>query len=358
MNVLFLLNLAGQGGTERYIQTLVEKLDGREISASFVCNEPGPLLDWMQARGVPCRQLTMTGPFDFRAAKELAAICRADGIDVIHTHFLREEYIALLAKRMVRGLRVVNTYHILTENGTAIRLCNRLLCPSLDAQIANCTAGRERLIQNGVPAGKIRLIPNAVDLAAFEGADGAAVRRELGIPAEDFMLLFAARFVEGKGHLILLDALRRLRERTARPVWAVLPGVGELLEPVKAAASDLDRVLFPGYRSDMAGFYAAADVTVCPSESETLSLLLLESLASGTPVIASAVGGMLDIVTPEHDCGLSFPVGDAAALADAILRLMEDPALRSRFAAGAKKTARAEYGVDAVAREILKTYQG
>lgn len=358
VKVLYLLNFAGKGGSERYIQTLVEELAGKETQPFFAYNETGPLKDWMEARGIPCRRLVMTGPYDRAAAKALAALCREWEIDVIHTHYLRENCVAELSKSTYSKPRVIYTYHILTENSLPIRLSNRLLSGRQYRIIANCSAGRERLIANGNPAKKITLIPNAVDLALWQTGDGAKVRRELGIPEGCFTLLFAARVTGGKGHRFLLEALALMKKRDFR---LLLAGDGDLLEDTKAACRELgleDRVLFLGHRGDMPDLYAAADVTVCPSESETLSFLLLESMAASTPVIATRAGGMTDIVTPEHDCGLLVDYGDREGLRKAVETLMDDPDLRARYARGARRSAEKDYDLKKAAREVLALYKG
>ena len=99
MKVLYLLNHAGKAGTERYVETLVRYLsaDGR-VEPYFAYNEPGLLVERMQAMSVPCRQIEMRSPYDLPAAKVLANLCREWGIELIHTHYLRENYIAMLAK--------------------------------------------------------------------------------------------------------------------------------------------------------------------------------------------------------------------------------------------------------------------
>ncbi len=356
--VLYLLNHAGRGGSERYIQTLVEELSGAGAEPYFAWHEEGPLLDWMKERGVPCRRLPMRGPYDLSAARALAALAKEWGIDVIHTHFLRENCIAQLAKLLGSKARVVYTYHILTDNSLPVRVSNRLLGGLQDRIIANCTAGREKLIANGNPAGKIVLIPNAVDLAYWRSGDGEAFRRELGLQPETFLLLFAARITAGKGHRFLLESLKALSDRDFR---LVLAGEGDLREETEALCRSLglgDKVISTGFREDMPDLYAAADATVCPSESETLSFLLLESLAAGTPVIAARSGGMTDIVTPEHDCGLMVDYGDTDALAGAVETMMDDPALRRRLGENARRTAEAEYDIHEAARRVLALYRG
>ena len=355
MKVLYLLNFAGNGGTEAYVKTLIRHLQP-EVEPYFIYSEPGPLLDWMAERGVPTARVAMRSPFDFAAAKEVAAHCKRWGIQVIHTHFLRENYIAMLAKGRLKGVKVINTYHILTPVSSAIRLCNRLISHRQDAMVANCSAGRELLIESGVPAKKIHLIYNAVDPAHWSDGDPAALRQELGLSDRTFLILFAARLVPGKGHTFLLDAVKQMEG----DFCLALAGEGELDESIRAysqAQGLTDRVRFLGHRTDMKNLYAAADVTVCPSESETLSFLLLESLAAGTPVVATNVGGLTDIVTPETDCGLLVEYGDIPALAAALTTLQNDPGLRTRFAANGKCAVDRLFHIRKLTSDILALYR-
>lgn len=359
--VLFLLNHAGRGGTEQYIRTLIQAMDGVSIRAELACNEEGPLSQWARERGIPVHSLEMTGPFDRKAVRALAALCRSREIDVIHTHFLRENFIALQAKpRCPAGTRVIYTYHILTDNSSVQKLCTRLLSRRQDASVANCEAGARRLMENGVRAGNIHLIYNAVDPTAWSDP-ATSIREELGIGAGDFVFLFAARLVEGKGHRWLLDSTAELRKRTDRPFRLILAGDGPLRQDLEDQVRELgleDVVLFPGFRSDMSNLYHGADLTVCPSESETLSLLLLESLASGTPALATAVGGIPDILSPAHDCGRLIPYGDREALTESMAELMASPEVLARWRRNAPAVVREKFSVETQCRRILSLYEG
>ena len=355
MKVLYLLNYAGNGGTEAYVKTLIDHLSP-QVEPFFIYSETGPLVDWMAQRGVLTVRIPMNSPFDLTAARAIAAQCKKWGITVIHTHFLRENYIAMLAKSFCKGLKVINTYHILTPVSPVIKLCNRLISHRQDAVIANCTAGRELLISTGVPAKKIHLIYNAVDPVLWEGGDGAAIRRELGVSASTFLMLFAARLVPGKGHTFLMDALKNLTGN----VLLLLPGEGELDAELRQYAADHgleDRVRFLGLRTDMKDLYAAADLTVCPSESETLSFLLLESLAAGTPVVATRVGGLTDIVTPDTDCGVLVDYGNVPALTAALESMRDHPEERQRFATNGRQAVSRLFHIDALVSRVLDLYQ-
>lgn len=362
--VLHLLHHAGQGGTEQYIRTLVEAMEGRSIRAELAYSQAGPLVSWAEERGLPVHVLAMKSPFDQEAVRALAALCQARKIDVIHTHYLRENYIALQAKRQLPGLRVIYTYHILTQNALTQRVCNRLLSRRQDAVVANCTAGAQQLERNGIPRRCIHLIYNAVEPSLWENP-ASTLRAELGVGEDVFLFLYAARLVEGKGHGFLLESTARLaaqvRERGDRPFRLVLAGDGPLrpaLEEQTRALGLADRVVFLGFRSDMANLYHGADLTVCPSESETLSLLLLESLASGTPALATRVGGIPDILSPAHDCGQLVASGDREALAAAMEALMQSPAELARWRENGPRVVRKSFSVAEQSARLLALYEG
>lgn len=363
--VLHLLHHAGQGGTEQYIRTLVEAMEGNSIRAELAYSQAGPLVTWAKEHRLPVHTLEMKSPFDQEAVRALVALCRERKIEVIHTHYLRENYIALQAKRRLPGLRVIYTYHILTQNSLTQRVCNRLLSRRQDAVIANCTAGARQLAQNGIPRRCIHLIYNAVEPSLWENP-ASTLRAELGVGEEVFLFLYAARLVEGKGHAFLLESTARLAAQEkdggeARPFRLVLAGDGPLRPALEEKTRTLglaDKVVFLGFRSDMSNLYHGADLTVCPSESETLSLLLLESLASGTPALATRVGGIPDILSPENDCGQLIASGDREALTNAMQALMQIPPELTRWRARGPKVVRQSFSVAEQSARILALYEG
>ena len=302
MKVLYLLNHAGKAGTERYVETLVRYLsaDGR-VEPYFAYNEPGLLVERMQAMSVPCRQIEMRSPYDLPAAKVLANLCREWGIELIHTHYLRENYIAMLAKGRNKAIRSVYTNHFVLANSSLNRLSNRLMDSRQDRMIAVCNLGREQLVKNGWSRDKISVIFNAVDLDAWAGdRSDSTLRRELGIPEDRFVMLCASRFAHDKGHAYLMRSLKRLTELSDIPFTMVLGGDGELLEPTKALARELgltdEQVKFIGFRKDMKNLYKGADLYVNSSQHEALSFLIVEAMAAGLPAVITDMGGNSDII--------------------------------------------------------------
>jgi len=363
MNVLYLINFAGKAGTERYVETLAKYLsaDGR-VKPFFAYNTPGLLVERMEAMGVPTRQITMDSRYDFKAAKALAALCEEWDIDLIHCHYLRENYIAMLAKRYNKKIRVVYTNHFVMGNNFVTRVSNRLLDKRQDQMIAVCNIGKEQLIQNGWSGEHISVIFNAVDLEQWAGDPSeSTLRSELGIPADRFVMLCASRFAEDKGHAYLLRSLKRLTEISNVPFTMVLAGDGDLLEPTKALKEELgltdDQVKFIGFRKDIKNLYKGADLYVNPSQHEALSFLIVESMAAGLPAVITDMGGNSDILTGPEQGGLLVTYDDPDSMAAALKRFLEDPALLKECKANALANIDARFEVHKMCAATYGIYQ-
>jgi len=363
LNVLYLLNFAGKAGTERYVETLVKYLsaDGL-ITPFFAYNEGGLLVERLQALNVPVRQLTMSSRFDLRAAKALAALCKAWDVDVIHCHYLRENYIAMLAKKYNKHVKVVYTNHFVMANDAVTRLSNRLLDRRQDQMIAVCHAGRDRLIQNGWSARHIQVVFNGVDLAAWQGVrTRSTLRRELGLPDNRFVMLCASRFAEDKGHTYLIHSLQRLTRLTDMPFTMVLAGDGALLEPTKTLAEELgltpEQVRFIGFRKDMKNLYQGADLYINSSRHEALSFLIVEAMASGLPAIITDMGGNSDILKGPDQGGLLVPYDDPDAMACAMKRMIEDRAFLEACRANALANIEKRFEVHKMCNATFQVYE-
>ncbi|MCI6256659.1 MAG: glycosyltransferase family 4 protein [Clostridiales bacterium] len=361
MKVLYLLNFAGKAGTERYVETLVRYLNHTKVEAHFAYNEGGLLVERLEALGVPCRRIEMRRRFDFRAARELAALCKEWDIDLVHCHYLREHYTALLAKRYDPHIRVVYTNHFVMANDAVTRLSNRWMDKRQDQMIAVCNRGKEQLIRNGWSGERIQVIFNSVDPAVWAGdRSESTLRRELGLSDDRFVMLCASRFAEDKGHKYLIDSVKRLTTITDVPFTLVLAGDGPLLEPAKAQVKELgleDCVKFIGFRKDIKNLYKGSDLYVNSSEHEALSYLIIEAMAAGLPVIATDMGGNRDIVNDEAGCGLLVKYDDPVSMSDAMKRLMEDKELLESCRQGALRTIDEKFEIHKWMDKTFAAYQ-
>ena len=362
MKVLYLLNFAGKAGTERYVETLVKYLsaDGL-VRPFFAYNQGGLLVERLEAMGVPCRRVEMRSRFDKKAARELAALCKEWDIDLIHCHYLREHYTALLAKKYNKKIRVVYTNHFVLANDFVTRLSNRMMDKRQDQMIAVCNKGKEQLIANGWSGDRIQVIFNAVDLDAWAGGRAdSTLRAELCLDEDRFVMLCASRFAEDKGHKYLIDSVKRLTERTGRPFTLVLAGDGPLLEPTKAQVAELgleDCVKFIGFRKDMKNLYKGSDLYVNSSQHEALSFLIIEAMAAGLPVIATDMGGNSDIVNDEAGCGLLVEYDNPDSMAGAMKRFLEEPEFLARCRENARKTIEDKFEIHKMCRATYGVYE-
>ncbi len=360
MKVLYLLNHAGKAGTERYVETLVKYLGGTKVEPYFAYNESGLLVERLEALGVPTRQIDMKSRFDRKAAKALAEFCREWDIDLIHCHYLREHYIALLAKRYNKKIRVVYTNHFILPNDLPTRLTNRLLDRRQDQMIAVCNRGREQLMKNGWSGERIQVVFNGVDLDAWAG-EGSTLRAELGIPESRFVMLCASRFAPDKGHAYLMRALAQLSQMTATPFTMVLAGDGELLEPTRTLAAELgltdEQVKFIGFRKDVKNLYKGADLYVNSSQHEALSFLIIEAQAAGLPCVITDMGGNRDILQGPEQGGLLAVYDDPASMAGCLRRFLEEPELLARCRENARKNIRERFEIHKLAQDTYQVYE-
>ena len=291
-----------------------------------------------------------------------AALCGEWDIDLIHCHYLRENYIALLAKRYNKKVRVVYTNHFILANDLVTRISNRLLDKRQDRMIAVCNKGREQLIANGWSADKIQVVHNGVDLSAWSGTrTDSTLRAELGIPENRFVMLCASRFADDKGHSYLIRSVKALQGLTQVPFTLVLAGDGELLEPTKALCSQLgldsDVVKFIGFRKDMKNLFKAADLYINSSRHEALSFLIIEAMAAGLPVIATDMGGNSDIVNDDAGCGLLVEYDNPDSMAGAMKVMMEEPDFLAQCREGARRTIEEKFEVNKMAAATFRVYE-
>lgn len=196
---------------------------------------------------------------------------------------------------------------------------------------------RQSLLAQGLPAEKSIAIPNGIDLARFVEAGG---EREAG-------LVMSARFARQKDHATLLEAMALLASRQGQKPTLQLAGSGPLLARMQAKTTRLGlagQVRFLGHHGDMPGLLRSQSIYVLATHYEGMPLALVEAMAAGCACIASDVTGVSGVIE-DGVTGLLVPEGQPQALADAIARLLRDPALAARLGAAARERALAEHGL-------------
>jgi glycosyltransferase involved in cell wall biosynthesis len=294
------------------------------------------------------------------------------GYDVVHvqTPFVAHHVGVRLARRL--GLPTVETYHTLFEEylgfyapflpGALLRplarQVSRWQCNRMQAVVVPSTAMQARLEEYGVRS-PLRIVPTGVPVAQLGEGDGVRFRERHGIEPGQPVLAFIGRVAHEKNIGFLLRMLVEVRRELADTLL-VVAGEGPALESLQGEARALglgQSVRFVGYLSrdrDLPDCYRAADAFVFASRTETQGLVLLEAMALGVPVVATAVMGTRDILLPGR--GARVAPEDAVGFAAEVLRLLRDPDLRERLGAEGREYVR-EWSPQACAGRLLGVYE-
>ncbi len=355
MNILQLINHAGNGGSEKYVLRITESLLQAKHTVHFIYNEWGLLCEQMSVLGIIPVRVPMYSPFDIKAVRRIASYCEVNHIDVIHTHFMREDYIAILAKYFT-NVRIVHTAHIIMENGRVTKFFNKMLTKKNHAVIAVCSAGKASLVANNWPEDKINIIYNGV---AMPGETyGARIRRQFSIADDEFVFIYLGRFSDEKDPLFMLEGALQFKSSCQRKFRVLMVGDGPLLEDAKAFVSSShlsDNVVFTGYRNDAPSLLAASNCYVNSSKNEALSFSIVEALSHSLPIIATNVGGNAEIINTSN-AGMLIPSGDAKALADAMFKMMSDKAMYDACSKNALKAAQTHFNQENLMQKLFTLY--
>jgi len=356
------------GGSERVALEVYRRLAGfgaeiEVVTAMSPGMAPPDDVPGIRVNVVPSLDLTRLLRAQVALAPKLfgaaAAAARRFQPDLLHANTLYfQSSLAAARQQRASGLPLVTTVQI----GTVRHLPQpvRSLTRSYEKTIGRVILGRStrviavsesvraHLISLGVPAAKIDVVFNGVDLDRF--SPGSAVAKVHAVPT----IIFVGRLTPNKGPQVLLDALERLHGHRVA-FRAEYVGDGPLRSQLerRARASGLaESVSFRGQVDDIAPRLKEADVLVRPSFTEGLPLAVLEAMASGVCVVASDIPGNRDLIRDQEN-GLTVGVGNAAALAQTLRRLILDPSLRARLGAAGHKTAR-QYSWDRSAADTIQ----
>jgi glycosyltransferase involved in cell wall biosynthesis len=363
VRVLWVIKGLGPGGAEHLLAETAGTLDPAraEVTCAYVLPAKDHLVDSLERAGVRtvCVGPASQGGSNLGWPVRLARLVRSGDWDVVHVHSPLPASVARLAARSVRGSRpqVITTEH--NAWGTfqwGTRLLNRLtirrdrtvfaVSDEVHTSIKGSTRTRAVTLRHGIDIAK----------AAAFARDRDQVRAELGIRPDEVVIGIVANFRPQKDYPSLVRAARLLLDSGTTARWVVV-GQGPLEAEIRslAAATGLgDAMLFTGFRPDAQRVMSGFDVFTLSSVFEGLPVALMEACALGLPVAATAVGGVAESLRDGVDA-LLVPPSDPAALADAWRRLVDDPGLRSRFAAAARSKA-TEFDADRVTETLMAAY--
>lgn len=378
IRVLRVIARLNVGGPAIHVSLLNAGLDPDRFECRLVSGSENPregsMLDYARARGVEpivvpqMMGQAALGPRDLAALRALLRIVRGFRPHIVHTHTAKAGFLGRLAARLAGVPVVVHTYHGHVLSGyygpamnVALRRMEQALGWMSDCLVAVSDRVRDDLVRYGVARrDRIRVIPLGLDLDPFLAAEmhRGEFRREIGLDASHHLIGIVGRIFPIKNHRLFLDAAARVAVGDAAARFVIV-GDGQLRAEMEAHARALGlapRVFFTGWRQDLARIYADLDLLVVSSNNEGTPVSAIEAMAAARPVVATRVGGLVDLID-DGATGRLVPPGDVAALASAIAGLAADPDARARMGDAARRLALERYRAARLIGDVQRLYE-
>jgi glycosyltransferase involved in cell wall biosynthesis len=348
-------------GVKRLFAWMLPRFDRTRFNVSLISLRKRDLSnDTLDELGIDVTYLQRS-KFDPLTLPDLLRAFDERRADVVHLHGYGASTFGRCAAAMRRLPVVVHEHANLTDTPWFQKIADRMLAPYTDIALAvsESTADfvtRARLI----PRERTRVVYLGVPLEEFSrqrtAAEVADARRALGIPPGTMAIGTVTRLMPSKGNQYLVEAARQVID-TVPEARIYIVGEGELQRELEARAAALrlgDRLVFTGFRRDVAEALAAFDVVVFPSLWEGTPLTVLEALAMGKPIVSTDADGLRDVLTNGHDA-MMVRRRDAEALAEGLISLARSPSERTRLGGHAKRTG-AQYDIDLFVRKMERLY--
>ena len=364
------------GGTERQVLNLIRRLDRSEFDLQSAClRKGGDILKEFEHMEFPITEFRIKNLYSAGTMMQqlrFAGFLRKQRVQILHSYNFYSNVFAIPAAKLA-GIPVILAS--IRDQGVyltpAQKKVQKWICGLADRILVNAESIREWLLEQGYAENKIVVIKNGIDLSRFDKVRGeSGIRAELGIPENVPVILMLSRLNAQKGVDDFIDAaaivnkshpdIRFLIVGTKlRLVDGVYIEDTPYMEGLKSRAKSCgigDRVILAGVRKDVPEVLAEADISVLPSYSEGLSNTLLESMAAGVPVVTTHVGGNPELIKDGIN-GFLVPVKSPQLLAEAMVRILDNPELARQLSIQARKMAAENYSLERMARDTQNLYR-
>lgn len=367
MRVIHVIKAVGIAGAEQHLLTLLPGLCSHGVDARLILlfDPKRPMTEYaaaLEAKGVPVEALPIRHHADVTVLTRLMSRFRQQQPNAVHTHLIHADLYGIIAARL-SGVRAILTSRHNDDafrSRWSVRMLNAALWRGVHAGIGISEAiTRFSIDVEGAPADRMHTIHYGVDVSQpplDRGTARRALIQELGLPESARLVGMACRLVEQKGVAYAIDAFGRIAAEFP-DAHLLIAGEGRLRAALEMQAAPLaERVRFLGWRGNIPAYMSALDVLLAPSLWEGFGLVLLEAMAQQTPIIASAVSAIPEIVI-DGETGRLVPARDAAALAEALRGLLADSAYRQHLGLVGRDRLEIAFSAATMVQRTLAVYQ-
>ncbi len=370
MKIIHLISGGDTGGAKTHVLALLSNLKKNNVDVELLCIMEGIFTEEARQLGIKVNIIRQEKRYDISVISKIRDFINQSGCDLVHCHGARANYIAMFIMHSV-AVPMITTLHSDYKLDFAGNFRKNLIYTPINAfalrrfrHILTVTgAFKDMLIGRGFKANRLHIIYNGIDFAPKpEFYDKPEFFSRLKVPynADDIYVGIAARLFAVKGVNVFLEAAK-IAAAKQRNISFLVVGDGELMAEYRRFVTDnglSERVFLAGQitaEKMMNSFYNAVDINMLTSYSESFPYALLEGARMHKATIATAVGGIPEMIE-DGKTGLLAPSGDSAALADCILRLCNDSELRQQLAENFYSKAKADFSVEKMALTHKEIY--
>jgi len=360
-----LVNCLGLGGTERQLVELLRRLEPQAVAARLAClQKKGEFLESVLALGLDPPEFGLRGsllrPNTLLQALRLAAWLRRSGASLLHCHDFYSNLLGSLAARIAGVPWIVSRRDLGVWTGPAHARLLAMVTRRAPFVLCNSDAVRDLVVhREGADPARVRVIPNGIDLERFDREAAASPRPPVeGLRPEAPVVALVANMKHGvKGHGDFLLAAASVA-RALPAARFLLVGDGGLRPELERRARELglgSAAIFTGRRTDVPSLLSRCTAAVSSSRSEGLSNAIMEAMAASLPVVATAVGGNVELVRDGRTGFLVRP-GDASQLAARLVDVLRDPGLAARLGHAGRRRVEDEYSARRLGERLQMLY--
>ena len=364
LRILHITHSLNVGGLERVVVDLAKGFKKRGHFVEICCLDgKEPMGEEAEKAGIKVFSLNKKPGITWGLPFRIAEIMKEEQINLVHTHNEAGLLYGVPAALKAQVTNIVHTEHGKEpgyENKKALKLAEKFLLKKVKHVVAVSKDMKDKLVtSSGINNDTVSVIHNGIDADNFyQPEHREAMRNALGIEHDDFVIGNIARMVPLKNHRFLITVFKELLKDLPN-LKLVLVGDGLLSEELKTYSRDIglsDSLLFLGERHDIAQLFSVFDLFVLPSLTEGTSMTIIEAMASGTPVVASKVGGNPEIIENGQK-GLLIPLDNILTWANAIKFIIENDIKRKEISKFAKNMVKERFSLRSMVDNYEKVYK-